>query len=121
MKGSCLPDAKFSLQLVKILLRYAMGTCLTCSGMHFGYLAPETVIFNKFGPACMHPRPLDYLDVLALYRAHVSCACPCIMHARHDTTFAYNANHVIMMSSAFAFHSCHVGVRWHDIIGVHLA
>ena len=24
-------------------------------------------------------------------------------------------------STACAFHSCHVGTRWHDIIGVHVA
>ena len=41
------------------------------------------------------------------------------MHAHHDVTrFAYDVNHVTMMSPAFVFHSCQVGMRWHDVIGV---
>ena len=40
-------------------------------------------------------------------------------HAHHDVTiFAYDVKHVTMMSPAFVFHSCHVGMRWHDVIGV---
>ena len=70
----------------------------------------------------MHARPLDYLDVLDLHRAHVPFICACIAHARHDVTrFAYNVNHIIMMSVAFAFHLCREGMRWHDVIGVHVA
>ena len=42
-------------------------------------------------------------------------------HAHHDVTrFAYDANHITMMSPTFTFHSCHVGMRWHDVIGVHI-
>ena len=41
---------------------------------------------------------------------------------RHDVTMVTdNANHVIMMSLAFMFHSYHVGMRWHDIIIIHVA
>ena len=41
-------------------------------------------------------------------------------HAHCDITrFAYDANHVTMMSLAFAFHLCHIGMRWHEVIIVH--
>ena len=33
--------------------------------------------------------------------------------------FACNVNHVIMMSVAFTFHLCCIGMRCHDVIGVH--
>ena len=33
---------------------------------------------------------------------------------------AYDANYVIMTSPAFTFHLCHIGMRWHDVIGVHV-
>ena len=40
-------------------------------------------------------------------------------HAHHDVTmFAYDANHVTMISPAFVFHLCHVRRRWHDIISI---
>ena len=45
----------------------------------------------------------------------------CDAHAHPDITrFAYDANHVTMMLPAFAFHSCHVEARWHDVISVHI-
>ena len=66
----------------------------------------------------MHTRPLDFLDVLVLHREHEPCMCTHMMHAQCDVT---NANLVVMTSLAFAFHSCHVGIRWHDVIGVHVA
>ena len=82
----------------------------------------EAVIFTQFKLACMHARPLEYLDMLFLHRACVPCTCVCIAHARCDVTrFAYNASHIIMTSSAFAFHSCHIGMRWHDVISVSVA
>ena len=82
----------------------------------------EAVIFTKFGSACAHARPLNYLDVLVLHRACSPCMCMHVMHARHDVTrFTYNANHVIMILSAFVFHFCDVGMRWHNVIGVHVA
>ena len=48
------------------------------------------------------------------------------MHALHmpdviSLGLAYDENHIIMTSSVFAFHSCHVGMRWHDVVGVHIA
>ena len=38
--------------------------------------------------------------------------CVCVSHMTDVTSlrFAYDANHMIMMSSAFTFHSCHVGI-----------
>ena len=47
-------------------------------------------------------------------------------HARAHTTHMPNVtsqglhmiNHVTMTSPAFAFHSCDVETRWHDVIGV---
>ena len=58
-----------------------------------------------FMSACMHARLLKYLDVLVLHRAHVPCTCMHVMHAQCVIKgFTYNANHVIMMSLAFAFH-----------------
>ena len=45
----------------------------------------------------------------------------CDVHAHHDITrFAYDANHVTMMSPEFTFHLCHIEMRWYDIIGVHV-
>ena len=71
-------------------------------------------IYAKFGLACVHVRPLNYLYTQVLHRAHAPCMCVHIAYARHDVTrFTYNANHIIVTSAAFAFHSCHVGKRWH--------
>ena len=45
--------------------------------------------------------------------------CSHDMHAHCDVTrFAYGVNHVTMTSPAFVFHSFHIGMRWHDVIGV---
>ena len=85
MRGSHLPHAKFSLQLVKFSLRYAMGIKVgmlwfafwvfcTCKG--------EAVIFTKFRSACMHTRPLEYLDMLVSLTAHAPYAHMHIMHVR---------------------------------------
>ena len=63
---------------------------------------------------------MDIFLLISL-RAHAPCMCTHNMHANHDVTrFAYDANHVTMTSPAFVFHSCHIGMRWHDIIGVHI-
>ena len=125
MRGSYLPHAKFSLQLVKFLLRYAMRIMFGMFSFEFwvfGTQNCEVVLFTKFKSACVHARPLKFLDVLVLYRAHASCTCVCITHARHVVTrFAYIANHVIMTSLVFTFHLCHIGMRWHDVIGVCIA
>ena len=70
----------------------------------------DAVIFTKFELACVHDRPLNYLDALFLHGAHVPCTCACIMHARHDVIrLTNNANQVIMTSSlVFALYEHHV-------------
>ena len=79
----------------------------------------EAVNFIKFESAGIPVRPFEYLDVPILIIAHVPCMSVHNPHAHHDVIrFAYDANHIIMTSAAFAFHSCHVERRWHDIIGV---
>ena len=51
--------------------------------------------------------------------AHAPCMCMHDVHAHHDVTrFAYDVNHITMTSPVFVFHSRHVGMRWHDVIGV---
>ena len=66
-------------------------------------------------------RLFKYLDVPILFVAREPCMRTHDVHAQCDVTrFVYDANHVTMMSPAFAFHSCHVEMRWHDIIGVHI-
>ena len=81
----------------------------------------EAVNFLKFESGGVPIRPFEYLGVLILIIACVPCMCTCDAHAHHDiTSFAYDANHVTMTSPVFAFHSCHVGLRWHDVIGVHI-
>ena len=43
------------------------------------------------------------------------------VHAHCDVTrFTYDVTHVTMTSPVFVFHLCHIGMRWHDIIGVHI-
>ena len=79
----------------------------------------DAVNFIKFEWASVPVRPSEYLDAPILIIAHASCMCVCNAHAHCDVTgFVYDANHIIMMSPVFAFHSCHVETRWHDIIGV---
>ena len=85
----------------------------------FSALKHEGVNFIKFELAGVPVRPFEYLDVPILIIACMSCICACNTHAYHDITrFAYDANHVTMMSPAFGFHLCHVERRWHDVIGV---
>ena len=65
----------------------------------------EAVNFFKFQSVGVPARLFKYL----------------VAHAEHDVTrFASCVNHVIMMSPAFAFHLCHVGMRWHDVISVRI-
>ena len=79
----------------------------------------EAVIFPKFESAGIPIRPFEYLDVPIFIIAHAPCMCAHDVHAQCDVTrFAYDANHVTMTSPEFAFHSCHVGMRCHDVIGV---
>ena len=66
-------------------------------------------------------QPIEYLDVPILIIAHVPCMRVHDAHAHCDVTrFAYDGNHVTMTSPVFAFHSCHVEIRWHDVIGVRI-
>ena len=75
--------------------------------------------FIKFELAGVPIRPFQYLDAPILIIACGPCTHAHDVHAQHDVTrFAYDANHVTMTSPAFAFHSCHVEMRWHDVIGV---
>ena len=87
---------RFSFTPCQILI--AIGEVLVeiCNGNHVWHVLVcilgiytqkcEAVIFAKFGLACMHARPLEYLDALVLHRVHAPCAHPCIMHARCDVT-----------------------------------
>ena len=79
------------------------------------------VNFPKFKLAGIPVRLFKYLDVPILIIACVPCTHAHNVHAYHDITrFTNDANHITMMSPAFAFHSCHVEMRWHDIISVHV-
>ena len=81
----------------------------------------EAVIFPTFESAGVPIRLLEYLDAPILIIARAPCSHTRDAHAQRDVTrFASCANHVTMMSPAFAFHSCHVGMRWHDIISVRI-
>ena len=81
----------------------------------------EAVNFLKFESAGVHVRPFKYLGAPILIIAHAPCTCSCDVHAHHDVTrFAYDANHVTMMSPVFMFHSCHVEMRWHDVNSVRI-
>ena len=100
-------------------------SCLACSHLHSRYLVPENVkqlFFLSLSWLCVHARPLRYLDMPYLFGVHVPCMCMHVAHARCDITrFAYNMNHIMMMSSVFMFHSCHIGMRWHDDVGACIA
>ena len=79
----------------------------------------EAANFHKFKSAGIPIRPFKYLGMSILIKAHVTCMHTSDMHAHHDVTrFAYDANHITMMSLAFVFHLCHIGMMWDDIIGV---
>ena len=79
----------------------------------------EAVNFPKFELAGVPIRPFEYLDMPILIIAHVPCMRVHNAHAQCDVTrFTYDANHITMISTAFMFHSCHIEMRWHDVIGV---
>ena len=87
----------------------------------FGALKCEAVNFLKFELAGIPIRPFKYLDEPILIIAHAPCTRACDVHAHCDVTrFAYDANYVTMTSPVFMFHLCHVEMRWHDVIGVHV-
>ena len=67
----------------------------------------------------MNARPLRYLGAPLSIVAHAPCIHIHDTDAQHDITrFTYDVNHTTVMSPAFAFHLCHIGMRWHYIIGV---
>ena len=79
----------------------------------------EAVNLLKFESAGIPVRPFEYLSAPIIIIAHVPSIHACNVHAHCDVTrFTYDVNHVTMTSPTFAFHSCHVELRWHDIIGV---
>ena len=116
------PHAQFSLQYLKFSLRYTMRNM---SGMFsFAFWVIRTlkcgaVIFPKFQSAGVPARSFEYLNAPILIKARAPCSRVRDAHAQHDVTrFASCVYHVTVMSPAFAFHSWHVGMRWHDVIGV---
>ena len=122
MRGSYLPHALFSLQYLKFSLGYTTGNMF---GMFlfafwvFRALKCEAVNFIVLKSAGIPLRLFEYLDKPILIIACVPCMCTHDTHAHHDITrFTYDANHVTMTTPVFAFHLCHVEMRWHDIIGV---
>ena len=81
----------------------------------------EVVNFLKFQLAGIAVRPFKYLSAPISLRACVPSMCTHDVHAHHGITrIAYDANHVTMTSPASAFHSCHIQMRWHDVISVHI-
>ena len=75
----------------------------------------------KFKSAGIPVRPFKYFSMPILLRACGPCTCACNVPAHHDVTrFAYDVNHVTMTSPAFVFHSCHIGMMWHYVIGLHI-
>ena len=100
---------------------------LACSGLHFGYLVgvPENVkqlfSLSLSQLVCMLVCSITLMH--QFYLEHMQHACMCMLHMPNVMSlgFAYNANHIIMMSLAFAFHSYHVGTRCHNVIGVCIA
>ena len=115
MRGSHLPCAQFSLQYLKFLLRYTMENMFGMFLVAFWVirvLKCEAVNFVNFELAGIPVRLFEYLDAPILTIAHAPCMHTCNVHAHCDiTSFAYDANHITMMSPVFAFHSCHVETR----------
>ena len=114
---------QFSFHYLKFSWRYTNGNMFGMFLFAFWTiwtLKCEVVNFVDFELACIPVRLFKYLDMPILFIARE----PCMLtreHAQCDVTrFAYDANQVTMMSPAFAFHSCQVETRWHDIIGAHI-
>ena len=81
----------------------------------------EAVNFLKFESAGIPVRPFEYLDAPILIKACMPCLRASNSHAHRDVTrFTYDGNHITMTSPAFAFHLCHVEMRWHDINRFHV-
>ena len=76
----------------------------------------EAVNLLKFKSADIPIRPFEYLSAPISLRACAPCMHAHDVHAHHDgTRYSCDANYITMMSPAFAFHSCHIGMMWHDI------
>ena len=124
MRGSHLPHAQFSLQYLKFSLRYTMGNMIGMFSFAFWVfrtLKCEAVNFVKLESAGIPIRLFQYLDAPILIIACAPCTHTHDVHAQCDVTrFAYDVNNVTMMSPAFMFHLCHIKMRWHDVIGVHV-
>ena len=72
----------------------------------------EVVNFLKIKLAGIPVRLFEYLSVPFLTIAHAPCMHAHDAHAHHEVTrFAYDVNHVTMMSPEVMFHSCHIGMR----------
>ena len=118
----------FSLQYLKFSLRYTMENMFGMFLFAFWVIRAlkcEVVNFVKFELAGIPVRLFEYLDkyldMPILIITHVPCMHAHDAYAHHDVTrFAYDAIHVTMMSPAFMFHSCHIEMRRHDIISVHI-
>ena len=121
-KGSHLPHAKFSFQYLKFSLRYTMMNMFGMFSIVFwpiSTLKCDVVNFLKFKSGGIPLRPLEYLGTPISLRACMPCMHAHDMYAQCDITrFTNDTNHVTLMSPAFTFHSCHIGMRWHDVIGV---
>ena len=79
------------------------------------------VNFPKCQSAGVPVRPYGYLGAPILIIARAPCLRACGAHAQRDVTrFASCVNHVTMTSPAFAFHSCHVEMMWHDVTSVRI-
>ena len=122
MRGSHLPHAQVSLQYLKFSLKYTMGNMFGMFSFVFwviGALKCGVVNFLKFESAVEPIRRFEYLSPPILIIACAPCTCVCDAHVYHDITMsAYDANHVTMTSPVFMLHSCHIEMRWHDVIGV---
>ena len=122
MRGSCLPHVQFSLKYLEFSLRYTMRNMFGMFLFAFWVISTqkgEADNFLKFELAGVPIRPFKYLRMPIILKAHGPCMHACDTNAHHDVTrFAYDAKHVTMTSPAFTFYSCHVGLMWHDVIGV---
>ena len=72
----------------------------------------KQLFFLHNGLACMHTGPLDYLLLTRITKECLSYVCMCDKHTKGD------ANHVGMTLLGFVFDSHHMGITWHDMIGV---
>ena len=112
MSGSHLPYTKFSLQYLKFSLRYTVGNMFCMFSFAFWVIKAlkcEAVNFLKFESAGIPIRAFEYLSMPILTIVCVPCMCVHDVHAHHDVTrFAYDADHITMMSPVFAFHLCHI-------------